>query len=711
MKILLAHILLFNLFIGVLSVFYSIDTYAQIISDEVIDSDNESDRMVDYTARYFNKFQPNNALDMLEQVPGFVLDDVNNNRGYSASAGNVLIDGRRPGSKEDSLAALLGRIPASQVDRIELIRGQVRGVDLRGHTIVANVVLVNNSPATVRWEVGMRRNTIVDRLLFRGNVSLSDTWNGIEFNLGASGDRSSTGEHSPENVFNGANQLIERRLDDSTERGIKSNFNLNASSWFGMTLLQLNSKLSVNTEKEPKDSIRTPLVIGIDPRTEKFFDDSKDTEFEIGINAERSITPELLGKTIFLYGIEDDSEISSQTRFNVLDEQTFFRIGDSDSRQQEAIGRIELSWTGLESHSIQVNIEGAYNSLDSALFETEDDGTGSVVVVVPGANTRVEEYRGDFLLRDSWAFEQLELDYGIGAEVSTIKQTGDENLDRNFFFLKPHGLVTWTPKQDLQFQARLAREVSQLNFEDFVSASNFQDDDLALGNPNLRPDTTWIIEASHERRFNQNSVIKLTAFHHWISDVLDLLPITTTFEAPGNIGDGRRWGVVLESTLPLEWTGLSGAKLNIKARWQDSTVVDPVTGSNRRLSGRKGFGGNPYISFNGENKYAVILDYRQDFQEAKVAWGMNIGTRSKRTVFNVNETDIYDEGIALNTFIETTRWLGLKMQLIGENLTDLSQVRERTIYAGERNLSPVDITEVSQEFEGIRVTLAMSGSF
>jgi len=90
---------------------------------------------------------------------------------------------------------------------------------------------------------------------------------------------------------------------------------------------------------------------------------------------------------------------------------------------------------------------------------------------------------------------------------------------------------------------------------------------------------------------------------------------------------------------------------------------------------------------------------------------MNVGTRSKRTVFNVNETDIYDEGIALNTFIETTRWLGLKMQLIGENLTDLSQVRERTIFIGERGLSPVDVTEVSQELEGIRVTLAMSGSF
>ena len=139
--------------------------------------------------------------------------------------------------------------------------------------------------------------------------------------------------------------------------------------------------------------------------------------------------------------------------------------------------------------------------------------------------------------------------------------------------------------------------------------------------------------------------------------------------------------------------------------------MDTVTGNNRELSGEKGFGGNPYISFNNENSYALILDYRQDFETAKVAWGVNVGTRSERSLYNVNELDVYDEGVAVNAFIETTKWFGLKFRLIGENLTDLSQLRDRTIYTGERDLSPVHIREISEEFEGIRITLAMSGSF
>ena len=69
---------------------------------------------------------------MVNQVPGFQLEGgFNNNRvrGFANTAGNVLIDDRRPSAKRDSLGNILTRIPAASVERIELIRGQVRGID------------------------------------------------------------------------------------------------------------------------------------------------------------------------------------------------------------------------------------------------------------------------------------------------------------------------------------------------------------------------------------------------------------------------------------------------------------------------------------------------------------------------------------------------------------------------------------------------------
>lgn len=180
----------------------------------------------------------------------------------------------------------------------------------------------------------------------------------------------------------------------------------------------------------------------------------------------------------------------------------------------------------------------------------------------------------------------------------------------------------------------------------------FEDDDLALGNPNLRPDTTWIGELSHERRFGDSIVIKVTAFHHWITNVLDLLPITPTFEVPGNIGNGKRWGVEIENTIPLAWLGLTGSRLDTKFRWQDSSVVDPVTGVDRVLSAVSGFRGAPDIKFRQGNEYVIDVSYRQDFEEERIAWGWRMAEQAERPVFKVNEKEISDEGVLFSLFLK-----------------------------------------------------------
>ncbi|MEJ2172060.1 MAG: TonB-dependent receptor, partial [Woeseiaceae bacterium] len=221
--------------------------------------------------------------------------------------------------------------------------------------------------------------------------------------------------------------------------------------------------------------------------------------------------------------------------------------------------------------------------------------------------------------------------------------------------------------------------------------------------------STWIAELSEEWRFGELGVVKVTAFHDWISDVEDLLPLTPEFEVPGNIGDGRRWGVELESTLPLQVIGLTGAKLDAKLRWQDSTVTDPVTGRSRVLTAEGG--SSQDIVFENENRYSVILDFRQDLEAAKVAWGWHYATRAERPLFKVNELEIYDEGTQLNAFIETTRWWGLKIRFTANNILDVVDTRDRTIYTGERDLSPVDYRELRTLTNGTRLILSFSGAF
>ena len=258
------------------------------------------------------------------------------------------------------------------------------------------------------------------------------------------------------------------------------------------------------------------------------------------------------------------------------------------------------------------------------------------------------------------------------------------------------------------------REVAQLNLSEFVTTTQFQDDNLLLGGDDLEPESTWVSELTYERRFGELGVVSLTGFHHWISNAQDFVPLTDTTDAPGNIGDGRRWGLELESTLPLEGLGLTGARLDLKVRLQDSTVTDPVTGNARKLTGRSEHQGPPIFMFTRDNNNDFIYDlaFRQDFQDARVAWGWDIADRGERTWFKVNELNLYDEeGIELNVFVETTRWFGVKFRLAGTNLNHFTETRDRALYVGRRGLSPVSRRELTDRVEGRRLTLTVSGSF
>jgi len=80
-----------------------------------------------YPASFFDSAHPATANDMITRLPGFSLDTGNSARGFAGTAGNVLIDGTRPTAKTDDLQTILTRIPAGDVDRIELIRGGAPG--------------------------------------------------------------------------------------------------------------------------------------------------------------------------------------------------------------------------------------------------------------------------------------------------------------------------------------------------------------------------------------------------------------------------------------------------------------------------------------------------------------------------------------------------------------------------------------------------------
>ena len=95
-----------------------------------------------YPAAYFTQYGPSTALQIVQRVPGFTIQETDQNvRGFAGAAGNIVINGQRPSSKTDSLETLLARIPANRVLRVEVGSGDLFGAEYSGKAQVLNLVM------------------------------------------------------------------------------------------------------------------------------------------------------------------------------------------------------------------------------------------------------------------------------------------------------------------------------------------------------------------------------------------------------------------------------------------------------------------------------------------------------------------------------------------------------------------------------------------
>ncbi len=675
-----------------------------------VESTDSVEDIVKFPADFFSKYQPNTALDIVEQVPGFRIDNGSGQRGFGGASGNVLINGRRPTAKQDQPSDILDRIPAEKVGRVEIIRGDSPDFELQGQVEVVNVILKPGEEGTIRWEANIGKQQSIDTIPVNGNISLANQWQDVKYNMGLEANRFVRPDSGTESITDASDELVRNTRDSKLADGYRVVGNMNGATEIMDTIIHFNTELGYRNVDDEFSSMYAEDETSTSVPYELLLENRQRYQLEVGVDFERELIKDLSGKYILLYTRAGDNDQDNQRRYDDAGELLRTRAKNVDKMESELIARSEFYWTGWEGHSPKFSMEFAYNLLDNNEIETRDLGNGPVTVPVPGANTRVQETRGDFMLNESWMMSGLELEFGLGSEVSQIKQNGDANLSRGFFFFKPSMMLSYVTDDTRQTRIRLERRVGQLDFDDFVSSTIFEDDEVSPGNPNLSPETSWAGEVSYEQRFMEVGVVKLTAFHHWISDVVDLLPLTDTEETPGNIGSGKRWGVLFESSVPMDYVGIDNSRLDIELYWQDSTVVDPVTGNPRQLSSTGGdyFNRN---SFNGDVEYQVNVGFRQDLLASRSAWGWAMSFNADRTRFKVNELETRDDGMDLNLFAETSRWLGLKFRVDAKNLLNSAETRNRKIYQQLRGLSALDRNEFRSYTQGREIELTVSGTF
>jgi hypothetical protein len=647
-----------------------------------------------YEAVFYAPFTPRTALDMVNQTPGFVLlegDEDDTRRGFSGAVGNVLIDGERLTAKSQSLRDVLGRVPATEVRRIEILRGSAVAGDASGAAVLANVVRTETA-GNGTWEAGTEVTNQREPTP-TGNLAWSGRKDATEYSVGGKlylHDHGSTGSRK---VHDGTGAVIAERYDTNPHKSEEYSLNGQVSRPWGTGDVTVTGQLSQG-EYRNQATLLTLAPDGAQLEYELNPVADRTRDGEVGLTYRRVLSVWNMELVALATRERALADVSS-THFNAGNELESVYAQRIDRDSGESIVRATFA-PRLAAGRIETGGEIAANTLDGAVDLTLDVGNGPTAVDIPNGNLRVDENRGEVFISHVWNIdERWSLDSKLAAEASRLSFTGDTEQSESLAYVKPR--VQLTRKFGAhQLQVRVFRDVSQLDFTDFVSSAELADDVIQGGNPDLKPQTAWALELDADLRFGSDAALRVRLFHHWLDDVVDQIPIGppgNQIDAPGNIGEGTLMGTEISLQVPLRAV-LPGGTLSFYGTWQNSEVRDPVTRVLREI------GDIAERSIKGE--------LRQDLNAAKLAWGLIFVGASAASDYGLREIDTYQEVQRLDAFIETIA--NVKLRLAAYSLLDDSEKRDRRLYSPDRTGVLVR-REIGDLMPGTWWMLSMAGSF
>ena len=647
-----------------------------------------------YDAAFYAQFAPRTALDMINQTPGFSFDGGDDQtRGFSGAVGNVLIDGERLGAKSQTLEDVLLRVPASEVLRVEILRGADVAGDASNKAVLANVIRTRTAGGGT-WMAGFEM-TNQKQPTPTGRFAWSGRSEDREYSIGATTYGHDHNSDGPREVTDGNGDPVANRTGGFPHVQGEHALNGQYSQGVGGGRLVVTGQASY-IEYNEDFWLRTTAPDGslLESEVDPYAENTRSGE--VGVTYQRPVASWDMTLTALATRKHYESDVVS-THFDAADIQDSEFTQALRQRSGETIGRATFT-RDLSVGRLEAGAEVAVNTLDGEMDLTEDDGSGPVPVPVPNSNLSVEENRGEAFVSHAWQINPLwSLDSRLAAEFSRLSFTGDTEQSVSLTYVKPRVQLTRKFGQH-QLQMRVFRDVGQLDFTDFVSTARLADDLINGGNPDLVPQTAWAAEVEGDLRFANDAAVRVRLFHHWLDDVVDFVPVglpNALIDAPGNIGRGTMDGVELSLRLPLKPL-LPGGTLTVAGAWRDTDVVDPLTLEHRQISDFM------------ENDVKVEL--RQDLNAAKLAWGLNYQGYSHDSDFRSREIDTFRQLPRLDAFIETTWIADTKIRLVLQNVLDLAEERDRRFYTPDRN-GALALRETASFYPDLWWMLTVSGNF
>jgi hypothetical protein len=429
---------------------------------------------VNFKPEFFKEFQVVTALDIVQHVPNFSFSSGAQVRGYAGAAGNVLVDGRRPVTK-DTLQTVLGNIPLAQVDHVELIIGGAPGIDMEGYSRVVNIVrrrTESNSLAVIATDAVVTGNKSRPDVIFVFSRRAGDTNTDVNSEVAVYPDSTTNNikifSYTPGQPRAGYTYIKQSALQPTTKlTGDRS------QPFLGGTL-SLNGSYTGLYYKY--DAIYSGSVQqGYEHANQN------DVSSALGVQYERTLAK---GWTLELDALDRSHRSTLDDRYRDQSGLTEFA---SYSKTREDIGSARMTWQASDRVSYKFGGEVASNRLAANNLYVVDGITN----ITPSDNVQVEEVRDEmFATEDLQISPSLNFEGSLKVENSRIADKL-ANRSKSLVYPKPRLQLVWSITPEAKVTWLSERVVGQLDFTEFATSVLLQTSVVTAGNPDLIPQQTW----------------------------------------------------------------------------------------------------------------------------------------------------------------------------------------------------------------------------
>lgn len=519
-----------------------------------------------------------NAQDVLENVPSVTVDEEGNVGLRGSNNVRILINGKPSGLVGIDPAAAMEQIPASLIERIEVITNPSARYDAEGEVGIINIILKKEQRkglnGSIEVKTGIPDNhgitTVLNYRLKKVNY----------FGSYSIGQRESPGFGSSTQEFFNSDSLVSYERSREHVRGglnqtvnLGADFELNQRNTLSVSGLYKNGQGKNSASLKYTDYGLNDEPLSITDRNEEEEEPENNVELSIGHVKQF----EKKGKewsTEFRVIRNDETELStiSETYSNNLPE-----LRQSSSNTEDQLNYF------LQTDFVQPLLNGAFemgakstNRIISNEFlvqESIDGGNWTTVDQFNNHFVYIERIQAAYaLLSGAWK-KQLQYQFGLRAEYSDIQTElllTSEKTKRTYANLFPSAHFTYQLPRDQSLQLSYSRRLSRPSFRHLLPFSGFSDNrNFYMGNPDLNPEYTNAFELGHMKYWKKGSMLSSIYYRHR-TGVIERISYSDDngilYRQPINLGVQNAVGIEINANYDLaEWWRLNGSVNGYKA--------------------------------------------------------------------------------------------------------------------------------------------------